>query len=241
MAVAGTEGGFEQVFKGRVEQWRSLDYVSGWFMKAADYMGTTRAASAFVTTNSLNQGQQAAILWPAIFATGQEIAFAHTSFKWANLASHNAGVTVAVVGMSNDAGPVRRLYSIGEAGETIQREAGSINAYLAAAANVIVRTASKPLNGLAEMSLREQACRWRAPPPSPMTRWRSSASLRSRRPDSSGAFTVRPSSFAGSHATASGSRTNIWKRRLRFRRSEARRGRARDAAREQGQGCQPDG
>ena len=141
-----------QVFGGRVEQWRSLDYVSGWFMRAADYMGTTRAASAFVTTNSLNQGQQAAILWPAIFATGQEIAFAHTSFKWANLASHNAGVTVSVVGMSNDAGPVRRLYSIGEAGETIQREAGSINAYLAAAANVIVRTASKPLNGLAEMS-----------------------------------------------------------------------------------------
>ena len=141
-----------QVFGGRVEQWRSLDYVSGWFMRAADYMGTTRAASASVTTNSLNQGQQAAILWPAIFATGQEIAFAHTSFKWANLASHNAGVTVSVVGMSNDAGPVRRLYSIGEAGETIQREAGSINAYLAAAANVIVRTASKPLNGLAEMS-----------------------------------------------------------------------------------------
>ena len=61
-------------------------------------------------------------------------------------------MTVAIVGMSNDAGPVRRLYSIGEAGETIQREAGSINAYLVAAANVIVRTASKPLNSLAEMS-----------------------------------------------------------------------------------------
>ena len=142
----------KQVFTGRVKQWRSLDYVAGWFMKAAEYMGTTRAASAFVTTNSLNQGQQAAIIWPAIFATGQDIAFAHTSFRWANLASHNAGVTVAIVGMSNDAGPVRRLYSIGEDGETIQREAGSVNAYLVAAANVIVRTASKPLNGLAEMS-----------------------------------------------------------------------------------------
>ena len=142
----------KQVFTGRVKQWRSLDYVAGWFMKAAEYIGMTRAASAFVTTNSLNQGQQAAIIWPAIFATGQDIAFAHTSFRWANLASHNAGVTVAIVGMSNDAGPVRRLYSIGEDGETIQREAGSINAYLVAAANVIVRTASKPLNGLAEMS-----------------------------------------------------------------------------------------
>ena len=142
----------EQVFTGRVQQWRSLDYVAGWFMKAVEYMGTTRAVSAFVTTNSLNQGQQAAILWPAIFATGQEIAFAHTSFKWANLASHNAGVTVSVVGMSNEAGRVRRLYSIGEDGETIQREAGNINAYLVVAANVVVRKASRPSTGLADMS-----------------------------------------------------------------------------------------
>ena len=142
----------EQVFKDRVKQWRSLDYVSGWFMKAADYMRVTRAASAFVTTNSINQGQQVAILWPAVFATGSEIAFAHTSFKWANLASHNAGVTVAIVGMSTDPGTVRRLYSIDEDGETIRREASSINAYLAVGANVIVSAASKPVAGLAGMS-----------------------------------------------------------------------------------------
>ena len=138
----------EQVFKDRVKQWRSLDYVSGWFMKAADYMRVTRAASAFVTTNSINQGQQVAILWPAVFATGSEIAFAHTSFKWANLASHNAGVTVAIVGMSTDPGTVRRLYSIDEDGETIRREASSINAYLAVGANVIVSAASKPVAGM---------------------------------------------------------------------------------------------
>ena len=142
----------EQVFKDRVKQWRSLDYVSGWFMKAADYMRVTRAASAFVTTNSINQGQQVAILWPAVFATGSEIAFAHTSFKWANLASHNAGVTVAIVGMSTDPGTVRRLYSIDEDGETVRREASSINAYLAVGANVIVSAASKPVAALAGMS-----------------------------------------------------------------------------------------
>ena len=147
----------EQVFKGRVKQWRLLDYVAGWFMKAAGYMETTRAASALVTTNSLNQGQQAAILWPAVFATGQEIAFAHTSFKWTNLASHNAGVTVAIVGMSNDAGPVRRLYSVGKDGETIRREAKSINAYLVAGPNVIVNKASTPSSGLADMSFGNKA------------------------------------------------------------------------------------
>ena len=141
-----------QIFEGRVAHWKSLDYVSGWFMKAADYRAVTHSVSAFVSTNSINQGQQVAILWPAIFATGHEIAFAHTSFKWANLASHNAGVTVVIVGISNDAGPVRKLFSVGEHGETIRREAENINAYLVAGANVMVSKASKPLTELTDMS-----------------------------------------------------------------------------------------
>ncbi len=141
----------EHVFKGRVKRWKSLDYVAGWFMKAADYMETTRAMSAFVTTNSLNQGQQAAILWPAIFGTGQEITFAHTSFKWANLAKHNAGVTVAIVGISNDPGAIRKLFSIGPGGETVRRKTTSINAYLVPGADVIVRKVAKPLTSVAEM------------------------------------------------------------------------------------------
>jgi hypothetical protein len=72
------------VFDGRLEGWKSLDYVAAWLMKAADYGKCTKAVSAFVTTNSLCQGQQVPILWPAIFKTGHEIEFAHTSFKWAN-------------------------------------------------------------------------------------------------------------------------------------------------------------
>ena len=91
------------VFLGRTKSWKSLDYVAGWFMKAADYGTHTNAAAAFVSTNSICQGQQVSFLWPIIFQTGHEISFAHTSFKWANLASHNAGVTVAIIGISNDA------------------------------------------------------------------------------------------------------------------------------------------
>ncbi|MDE2928136.1 MAG: lactate dehydrogenase [Acidobacteriota bacterium] len=146
------KGDLKHVFMHRVKQWKSLDYVAGWFIKAADYMQTTPGVSAFVTTNSLNQGQQAAILWPAIFAAGQEIAFAHTSFKWANLAKHNAGVTVAIVGLSNHPGQNRRLFSTGRDGGTVRREAASINAYLVAGPNVVVRAARKSLNGLAKMS-----------------------------------------------------------------------------------------
>ncbi len=142
----------KSVFEGRVKHWKSLDYVTGWFMKAADYRAISHSVTAFVTTNSINQGQQAAILWPAIFVTGHEIAFAHTSFKWANLASHKAGVTVVIVGISSDAGSIRKLFSVGDNGETIRRETTNINAYLVAGANVIVRKVSKPLTELVDMS-----------------------------------------------------------------------------------------
>ncbi len=140
------------IFDGRTKLWKSLDYVSGWFMKAADYGTQTISAAAFVSTNSICQGQQVPILWPLIFGTGHEIAFAHTSFKWANLASHNAGVTVAIVGISNHADKVRYLISVEDSGETIAKEAANINAYLVAGSNVIVDKAAKPLAALFAMS-----------------------------------------------------------------------------------------
>lgn len=139
------------IFDHRCKSWKSLDYVAGWFMKAADYGAHTPCTAAFVSTNSICQGQQVPILWPMIFKSGHEIAFAHTSFKWANLASHNAGVTVAIVGISNIAGKTRRLFSITDEGATVAREAQYINAYLVPGANVIVDKASKPLCGQAEM------------------------------------------------------------------------------------------
>jgi hypothetical protein len=142
----------QRIFDGRTKSWKSLDYVAGWFMKAADYGLHTPTVSAFVSTNSICQGQQVPILWPLIFKTGHEIAFAHTSFKWANLASHNAGVTVAIVGISNHAGPVRKLFALADDGGSVVKEAVNINAYLVAAPNVIVDKPGKPMNGLPNMS-----------------------------------------------------------------------------------------
>ena len=98
------------IFDHRCKTWKSLDYVAGWFMKAADYGSHTPSTSAFVSTNSICQGQQVAILWPMIFSRGHEIAFAHTSFKWANLASHNAGVTVVIVGIANPAPKISEFF-----------------------------------------------------------------------------------------------------------------------------------
>lgn len=140
------------VFGARSQGWKSLDYVAGWLMKAADFGLATPTASAFVSTNSICQGQQVPILWPLIFATGNEIFFAHTSFKWANLASHNAGVTVIVVGLSRTAGKVRRLLSVGDDGVVLAKAADNINAYLVAAGDVVVEKSAKPLTEVSAMN-----------------------------------------------------------------------------------------
>ena len=131
------------IFDGRTKLWKSLDYVSGWFMKAADYGTQTRSAAAFVSTNSICQGQQVPILWPLIFKTEHEIAFAHTSFKWANLASHNAGVTVVIVGISNHPDQMKYLFSINSDGATVAKETTHINAYLIAGSKILVTPLSK--------------------------------------------------------------------------------------------------
>ncbi|MFB9279395.1 class I SAM-dependent DNA methyltransferase [Cohnella cellulosilytica] len=139
------------IFDQRTSNWKSLDYVAAWFMKAAEYGKHTNAKAAFVTTNSICQGQQVPILWPLIFETGHEIAFAHTSFKWSNLASHNAGVSVVIVGISRHLGKVRRLFSVGDNGSMVIKETEHINAYLVSGPEVIVEKATSSTAGLARM------------------------------------------------------------------------------------------
>lgn len=140
----------QNLFAHRTKVWKSLDYVAGWFIKAADYAKHTPTVSAFVSTNSICQGRQVAILWPLIFKAGSEISFAHTSFKWNNLASHNAGVTVVIVGISNHSSAMRSLYSIGDDGLDTLKSVTNINAYLVPAPNVIINTLAKPIDGRPE-------------------------------------------------------------------------------------------
>lgn len=142
------------IFDRRSKNWKSLDYVAGWFMKAADYGTQTQAAAAFVSTNSICQGQQVPILWPLIFNMGNKIIFAHTSFKWTNLASHNAGVTVIIIGFSTQCKTSPRLYSISNKtkSESVDvKEVVQINAYLVGVAEIIVEKAATPLAEIGEM------------------------------------------------------------------------------------------
>jgi hypothetical protein len=128
-----------------------LDYVAGWFVKAADFISKADGTAAFVSTNSICQGQSVPILWPIVFNTKCDILFAYTSFKWANLASNNAGVTVVVVGIGKNSGKATCLYEHHEGDKVVLRQGSSITPYLTLGANIIVSKQNVPLSNLGLM------------------------------------------------------------------------------------------
>jgi len=128
-----------------------LDYVAGWFIKAAEFERRSSAVAAFVATNSICQGQSESILWPVLFHAGCDILFAYTSFKWLNLASNKAGVTVVVVGIGRSIGGPRRLYEHDEQDKVVVREGTSITPYLTLGSCVIVEKRDSPISSLSVM------------------------------------------------------------------------------------------
>ena len=85
----------------KMKDYKKLDYVCSWYYIAAKIIEDSKVECAFVTTNSIFQGEQVPIFWPNIFSMGVDIKFAYSSFKWSNNAKNNAGVTVAIVGIKN--------------------------------------------------------------------------------------------------------------------------------------------
>ena len=114
---------------------RGVDYIAAWFWKGAKYIKASKAKYAFVTTNSISQGEQVAMLWRPIFDLGLEIFFARTSFKWSNNAKYNAAVTVAIIGVENKQNTKKILFN-GLNNQALY--VNNINPYLTASDNVIV-------------------------------------------------------------------------------------------------------
>jgi restriction-modification enzyme MmeI-like protein len=141
--TAEQKGDVCHVFEAHTKTWRSLDLVACWFKLAADYFQHTSGTFAFVSTNSICQGEQVPILWPLVYQQKMDIYFAHTSFKWANLASHNAGVTVVIVGVGPEGLKRKRLFHVDAEGETAVRAVSNINAYLIAGRRLIVEPISR--------------------------------------------------------------------------------------------------
>lgn len=119
---------------------KNQDYVSAWFIKGSRYIAYSKAQLAFVSTNSICQGEQVAAIFPPIFSLGLEIGYAYTSFKWANNAKGKAGVTVCVINLR----PIIEKPKYIFAGHS-RILAQSINGYLLNAPDLVVKKESSSL------------------------------------------------------------------------------------------------
>jgi hypothetical protein len=135
-----------------------LDFVSCWYVRAAEYLNRFDLPSrvtrcAFVSTNSITQGEQVGILWSVLLDQYSiKIHFAHRTFKWANEAKNNAGVHVVIIGFSNFDTTRKLLYTYPSLdAEPVVEGVANINPYLVPAADVVIRNRTAPLCGTPRM------------------------------------------------------------------------------------------
>jgi hypothetical protein len=135
----------DRVFEG-YKGFSNLDYASCWFMLATKFICAHGGGFAFVTTNSLTQGEQVQLLWPKLFEKGVYIRFAYTSFKWRNDARNRTAVTVVVIGVVRNTNILgRELFT-----STAVYEPRSISPYLVPG-NTIVKKRNSPISQLPKM------------------------------------------------------------------------------------------
>jgi hypothetical protein len=131
----------------KIKKWKSLDYVAGWFLKAREFIAHQPAIFAFVCTSSNCEGLQVSVLWSNILGNAAEIVFAYRPFKWANLASNNAGVTVNIVAVANAGEKRKKQLFDGDQRRFVE----NISAYILATPNIFVDTESSPISNLSPM------------------------------------------------------------------------------------------
>lgn len=119
-----------------------IDYVAGWYFKAAQFMQGTTIRTAFVSTNSITQGEQVAGVWKPLYDRfGIHIDFAHRTFRWDSEANMKAHVHCVIVGFSIAPNPAKRRIYVDER----FKEAENINAYLVEAPDIFIESRTKPI------------------------------------------------------------------------------------------------
>ncbi len=135
----------EHVFKG-IKGYKNLDYVACWFFIGYKYIKGKNSRLAFVSTNSIVQGDQVGLLWSNILNDNVEIGFAHTSFKWDNNASNKAKVICVIIGLQNKNSKQKQIISNG-----FKKNVNSISPYLTANTSSIISKRTVPLSELPQM------------------------------------------------------------------------------------------
>lgn len=129
-----------------IKDYKNLDYISCWFYLGAKYIKKSNAELAFVSTNSIVQGEQVGLLWPNILSQGLEIGFANKSFKWVNNAKGKAAVICVIVSLRKIDKKEKYIISDG-----FKRKVENINPYLSEGKTVIVYKRKKQISNLPEM------------------------------------------------------------------------------------------
>ena len=138
---------------GKVKGAGVLDYVANWHRLASRYLKGTKGRFAFVSTNSIAQGTQPAIIWGDIFKDGFKIDFAHQTFAWTSDATGKAAVHCVIIGCSDNSNEVKKyLFEYQDSkGDPTKRQVKEINGYLLEAPNVLVASRSKPLQDFVQI------------------------------------------------------------------------------------------
>ena len=132
----------------------TLDYVTGWYIKSAKYMQSTKIKTAFVSTNSIVQGEQTSILWgQMINKYNIKIHFAHRTFKWSNEAKGNAAVYCVIIGFASFDTINKSIFEYDNIkGEAHEQQIKNINPYLVDAKDILITKRTNPLCNVPKMS-----------------------------------------------------------------------------------------
>jgi hypothetical protein len=146
----------QSVFTG-IKNSGTLDYVTGWYVKAARFIQQTEIVCAFVSTNSISQGEQPGILWAELFRLGIKIHFAHRTFVWRNEASGMAAVHCVIIGFAAFNTLGKKIYDYTDIkGEPHAIEAKNINPYLVDASDITLPSRQNPLCDVPEIGIGNQ-------------------------------------------------------------------------------------
>ncbi|HCE45849.1 MAG TPA: SAM-dependent methyltransferase [Lentisphaeria bacterium] len=140
------------VFQG-MKNYKSLDYVTCWYLKAAQYIQNTKAKVAFVSTNSISQGEQPGILWNELFQKYHiKIHFGHRTFRWSNEARGMAHVYVVIIGFANFDTYRKHIYYYDKPdSEAHEKLASNINPYLVEMSDLVVLSRKKTISPVPEI------------------------------------------------------------------------------------------
>jgi len=130
----------------KIKSYKKLDYIACWFYQAVNFISYNTKV-AFVSTNSICQGEQVPILWKELLNEGVDIFFAYSSFKWSNNAKHNAGVTCVIIGLCKQGRVNKKILFDGESA----KEVTFINPYLTSSSIKFVFPQTKSIFGLKTM------------------------------------------------------------------------------------------